>query len=180
MGTVVFSTHPPQFRDEGDMYHGSSTSSLPSGRSRVRFNEDGTLKGVLKNNGSGYPKWTTNLYWNNFFAVFMCKLYKLWTDLNEGVLKKKKKRKEKWLRKRKWREKVFSVCFVLLFKLQFLQTLNYCFSVQFQKSIEKVSLYDKKMLLMKNNFFLSFKCRLNKIFRSLICVWYEHFDSDES
>ncbi|VDD88310.1 unnamed protein product [Enterobius vermicularis] len=56
MGTVVFSTHPPQFRDEGDMYHGSSTSSLPSGRSRVRFNEDGTLKGVLKNNGSGYPK----------------------------------------------------------------------------------------------------------------------------
>uniref|UniRef100_A0A915C4T6 CX domain-containing protein n=1 Tax=Parascaris univalens TaxID=6257 RepID=A0A915C4T6_PARUN len=48
MGTVVFSTHPPQYRDDG-LYHGSSTSSLPSSRNRVRFNEDGTPKGVLKN-----------------------------------------------------------------------------------------------------------------------------------
>uniref|UniRef100_A0A0M3HZ98 Uncharacterized protein n=1 Tax=Ascaris lumbricoides TaxID=6252 RepID=A0A0M3HZ98_ASCLU len=51
MGTVVFSTHPPQYRDDG-LYHGSSTSSLPSSRNRVRFNEDGTPKGVLKNGSS--------------------------------------------------------------------------------------------------------------------------------
>ncbi|KAH7725727.1 Protein F43D2.6 [Aphelenchoides avenae] len=53
LGTVVFSTHPPQFRDDG-IYH-SSTSSVPvssSGQSRVRFNEDGTPKGVLKNGGT--------------------------------------------------------------------------------------------------------------------------------
>uniref|UniRef100_A0A1I8AV14 Protein shisa-4 n=1 Tax=Steinernema glaseri TaxID=37863 RepID=A0A1I8AV14_9BILA len=52
MGTVVFSTHPPQFRDD-NIYHGSSTSSLPSSRNRVRFNEDGTPKGVLKNGHQG-------------------------------------------------------------------------------------------------------------------------------
>jgi hypothetical protein len=51
---VVFSTHPPQFREDGEMYHGSSSSSLPS-RNRVRFNDDGTPRGVLKNgNGSPY------------------------------------------------------------------------------------------------------------------------------
>uniref|UniRef100_A0A914WCW0 Uncharacterized protein n=1 Tax=Plectus sambesii TaxID=2011161 RepID=A0A914WCW0_9BILA len=55
MGTVVFSTHPPQFREDGEMYHGSSSSSLPSSRNRVRFNEDGTPKGVLKNGGNGNP-----------------------------------------------------------------------------------------------------------------------------
>ncbi|KJH53618.1 hypothetical protein DICVIV_00046 [Dictyocaulus viviparus] len=48
MGTVVFSTHPPQYRDESEMYHGSSTSSIPSSKQRVRFNPDGTPRGVLK------------------------------------------------------------------------------------------------------------------------------------
>ncbi|VDN54515.1 unnamed protein product [Dracunculus medinensis] len=49
VGTVVFSTHPPQFRDENELYHGSSTSSIAN-RGRVRFHEDGTSKGVLKPN----------------------------------------------------------------------------------------------------------------------------------
>uniref|UniRef100_A0AC34RL78 Uncharacterized protein n=1 Tax=Panagrolaimus sp. JU765 TaxID=591449 RepID=A0AC34RL78_9BILA len=48
LGTVVFSTHPPQFNPETGQY-ASSTSSLPSSRNRVRFNEDGTPRGVLKN-----------------------------------------------------------------------------------------------------------------------------------
>jgi len=57
LGTVVFSTHPPQFNNDGVYGNGSSTNSLPSNRStnnRVRFNEDGTPmpKGVLKNNGN--------------------------------------------------------------------------------------------------------------------------------
>ncbi|CAJ0939596.1 unnamed protein product, partial [Mesorhabditis belari] len=52
MGTVVFSTHPPQYREENEMYHGSSTSSLPSSKQRVRFNPDGTPRGVLKNGNS--------------------------------------------------------------------------------------------------------------------------------
>ncbi|CAJ0582365.1 unnamed protein product, partial [Mesorhabditis spiculigera] len=52
MGTVVFSTHPPTYRDDSDMYHGSSTSSLPSSKQRVRFNPDGTPRGVLKNGNS--------------------------------------------------------------------------------------------------------------------------------
>ncbi|VDO56023.1 unnamed protein product, partial [Haemonchus placei] len=34
MGTVVFSTHPPHYRDDSEMYHGSSTSSLPSSKQR--------------------------------------------------------------------------------------------------------------------------------------------------
>ncbi|CAD6196082.1 unnamed protein product [Caenorhabditis auriculariae] len=51
MGTVVFSTHPPHYREDSEMYHGSSTSSLPSSKQRVRFNPDGTPRGVLKNNG---------------------------------------------------------------------------------------------------------------------------------
>ncbi|CAJ0588684.1 unnamed protein product [Cylicocyclus nassatus] len=50
MGTVVFSTHPPQYRDDNEMYHGSSTSSLPSSKQRVRFNPDGTPRGPLKPN----------------------------------------------------------------------------------------------------------------------------------
>ncbi|KIH63670.1 hypothetical protein ANCDUO_06027 [Ancylostoma duodenale] len=37
MGTVVFSTHPPQYRDDSEMYHGSSTSSLPSSKQRLSF-----------------------------------------------------------------------------------------------------------------------------------------------
>nr|CAD2200197.1 unnamed protein product [Meloidogyne enterolobii] len=49
MGTVVFSTHPPQFRGD-EMYGGSSLSG--ASRGRVRFNEDGTPRGVLKN-GNG-------------------------------------------------------------------------------------------------------------------------------
>uniref|UniRef100_A0A7E4W8R6 Uncharacterized protein n=1 Tax=Panagrellus redivivus TaxID=6233 RepID=A0A7E4W8R6_PANRE len=54
LGTVVFSTHPPQFQDqERGIYNGSSTTSLPSSRNRVRFNEDGTPRGVLKNGGNG-------------------------------------------------------------------------------------------------------------------------------
>ncbi|ETN68783.1 hypothetical protein NECAME_15639 [Necator americanus] len=54
MGTVVFSTHPPQYRDDSEMYHGSSTSSLPSSKQRVRFNPDGTPRGVLKNGHENY------------------------------------------------------------------------------------------------------------------------------
>uniref|UniRef100_A0A0K0D161 CX domain-containing protein n=1 Tax=Angiostrongylus cantonensis TaxID=6313 RepID=A0A0K0D161_ANGCA len=34
MGTVVFSTHPPQYRDDSEMYHSSSMSSLPSSKQR--------------------------------------------------------------------------------------------------------------------------------------------------
>ncbi|CAI4222532.1 unnamed protein product [Auanema sp. JU1783] len=49
LGTVVFSTHPPHYREDSEMYHGSSTSSLPSSKQRVRFNPDGTPRGVLKN-----------------------------------------------------------------------------------------------------------------------------------
>ncbi|VDK70721.1 unnamed protein product [Litomosoides sigmodontis] len=49
MGTVVFSTYPPQFRDESELYAGSSASSYGN-RSRVRFNDDGTPRGVLKTN----------------------------------------------------------------------------------------------------------------------------------
>ncbi|CAB3398357.1 unnamed protein product [Caenorhabditis bovis] len=52
MGTVVFSTHPPQYRDDSEMY-GSSMSSLPSSKQRVRFNPDGTPRGVLKNGHEG-------------------------------------------------------------------------------------------------------------------------------
>ncbi|KAI1719228.1 hypothetical protein Ddc_08431 [Ditylenchus destructor] len=57
LGTVVFSTHPPQFNNDG-IYGGSSNTSLPSSRNRVRFNEDGSpmpMKGVLKN-GNGAPE----------------------------------------------------------------------------------------------------------------------------
>nr|CDJ85652.1 Hypothetical protein CBG04571 [Haemonchus contortus] len=54
MGTVVFSTHPPHYRDDSEMYHGSSTSSLPSSKQRVRFNPDGTPRGVLKNGHDNY------------------------------------------------------------------------------------------------------------------------------
>ncbi|OZC08556.1 hypothetical protein X798_04359 [Onchocerca flexuosa] len=54
MGTIVFSTHPPQFRDESELYGGSSASSY-SNRGRVRFNEDGTPRGVLKSNPNLYP-----------------------------------------------------------------------------------------------------------------------------
>jgi hypothetical protein len=59
LGTVVFSTHPPQFNPdrEGNIYNGSSTTSLPSSRNRVRFNEDGTPRGVLKN-GNNEPHFT--------------------------------------------------------------------------------------------------------------------------
>uniref|UniRef100_A0A1I7UVV8 CX domain-containing protein n=1 Tax=Caenorhabditis tropicalis TaxID=1561998 RepID=A0A1I7UVV8_9PELO len=53
MGTVVFSTHPPQYREESEMYGGSSMSSLPSSKQRVRFNPDGTPRGVLKNGHEG-------------------------------------------------------------------------------------------------------------------------------
>ncbi|CAI2353426.1 unnamed protein product [Caenorhabditis sp. 36 PRJEB53466] len=53
MGTVVFSTHPPQYREESEMYTGSSMSSLPSSKQRVRFNPDGTPRGVLKNGHEG-------------------------------------------------------------------------------------------------------------------------------
>jgi len=51
LGTVVFSTHPPQFANNpnADAYYNGSSASLPSSRNRVRFNEDGTPKGVLKN-----------------------------------------------------------------------------------------------------------------------------------
>lgn len=49
MGTVIFSTQPPQYRDDGIYYGSSTTSSPPTSRNRVRFNEDGTPKGVLKN-----------------------------------------------------------------------------------------------------------------------------------
>ncbi|VDK62919.1 unnamed protein product [Onchocerca ochengi] len=55
MGTIVFSTHPPQFRDESELYGGSSASSYGN-RGRVRFNEDGTPRGVLKNNPNSYPE----------------------------------------------------------------------------------------------------------------------------
>ncbi|VDP11400.1 unnamed protein product [Onchocerca flexuosa] len=55
MGTIVFSTHPPQFRDESELYGGSSASSY-SNRGRVRFNEDGTPRGVLKSNPNSYPE----------------------------------------------------------------------------------------------------------------------------
>ncbi|VDK38919.1 unnamed protein product [Gongylonema pulchrum] len=55
MGTIVFSTHPPQFRDESELYHGSSTTSVGN-RSRVRFNEDGTPRGVLKGHQASYPE----------------------------------------------------------------------------------------------------------------------------
>uniref|UniRef100_A0A915ML10 Uncharacterized protein n=1 Tax=Meloidogyne javanica TaxID=6303 RepID=A0A915ML10_MELJA len=54
MGTVVFSTHPPQFRGD-EMYGGSSLSG--ASRGRVRFNEDGTPRGVLKN-GNGNETFT--------------------------------------------------------------------------------------------------------------------------
>ncbi|KAK6108827.1 hypothetical protein QQG55_33540 [Brugia pahangi] len=54
MGTIVFSTHPPQFRDESELYGGSSASSYAN-RSRVRFNDDGTPRGVLKGNFNTYP-----------------------------------------------------------------------------------------------------------------------------
>ncbi|KAE9556691.1 hypothetical protein FO519_000097 [Halicephalobus sp. NKZ332] len=54
LGTIVFSTHPPQFNPEHGGYSGSSTSSLPSSRNRVRFNEDGTPRGVLKNSNDGH------------------------------------------------------------------------------------------------------------------------------
>ncbi|VDN05807.1 unnamed protein product [Thelazia callipaeda] len=47
-GTIVFSTHPPQFREESEMYQGSSSTSSFGNRSRVRFNEDGSQRGVLK------------------------------------------------------------------------------------------------------------------------------------
>ncbi|EFP06039.1 hypothetical protein CRE_04923 [Caenorhabditis remanei] len=53
MGTVVFSTHPPQYREDSEMYGGSSMSSLPSSKQRVRFNPDGTPRGVLKNGHEG-------------------------------------------------------------------------------------------------------------------------------
>uniref|UniRef100_A0A915E2D2 Uncharacterized protein n=1 Tax=Ditylenchus dipsaci TaxID=166011 RepID=A0A915E2D2_9BILA len=58
LGTVVFSTHPPQFNNDG--VYGSSTTSLPSSRNRVRFNQDGTPipKGVLKNGGGNEPHFT--------------------------------------------------------------------------------------------------------------------------
>ncbi|KAF7629266.1 hypothetical protein Mgra_00009217, partial [Meloidogyne graminicola] len=43
--SVVFSTHPPQFRSD-EMYGGSSISGASrGGASRVRFNEDGTPRG---------------------------------------------------------------------------------------------------------------------------------------
>ncbi|KAI3411861.1 hypothetical protein GPALN_001923 [Globodera pallida] len=51
VGTVVFSTHPPQF-SEG--VYGPPSSLSSASRNRVRFNEDGTPKGVLKN-GEQYP-----------------------------------------------------------------------------------------------------------------------------
>ncbi|EJW72336.1 hypothetical protein WUBG_16753, partial [Wuchereria bancrofti] len=54
MGTIVFSTHPPQFRGESELYDGSSASSYAN-RSRVRFNDDGTPRGVLKSNLNTYP-----------------------------------------------------------------------------------------------------------------------------
>uniref|UniRef100_A0A0N5B687 CX domain-containing protein n=1 Tax=Strongyloides papillosus TaxID=174720 RepID=A0A0N5B687_STREA len=49
-GTLVFSTHPPQVNPPDNIYGGSSMTSLPSSRNRVRFNNDGTPRGVLKNN----------------------------------------------------------------------------------------------------------------------------------
>uniref|UniRef100_A0A8R1DQ37 Vesicular, overexpressed in cancer, prosurvival protein 1 n=1 Tax=Caenorhabditis japonica TaxID=281687 RepID=A0A8R1DQ37_CAEJA len=53
MGTIVFSSHPPQYREDSEMYGGSSMSSLPSSKQRVRFNPDGTPRGVLKNGHEG-------------------------------------------------------------------------------------------------------------------------------
>lgn len=53
MGTIVFSTHPPQFRDDSELYAGSSASSYGN-RSRVRFNDDGTPRGVLKGNSNTF------------------------------------------------------------------------------------------------------------------------------
>ncbi|CAG9532842.1 unnamed protein product [Cercopithifilaria johnstoni] len=55
MGTIVFSTHPPQFRDDSELYAGSLASSYGN-RSRVRFNDDGTPRGVLKDNLNTYQK----------------------------------------------------------------------------------------------------------------------------
>ncbi|EFO26007.1 hypothetical protein LOAG_02479 [Loa loa] len=54
MGTIVFSTHPPQFRDESELYTGSSASSFGN-RGRVRFNDDGTPRTVLKSNLNTHP-----------------------------------------------------------------------------------------------------------------------------
>ncbi|GMT11353.1 hypothetical protein PFISCL1PPCAC_2650, partial [Pristionchus fissidentatus] len=53
MGTVVFSSHPPQYRGDQSEYQMSNSST--SSTNRVRFNPDGTPRGVLKNNGDhGY------------------------------------------------------------------------------------------------------------------------------
>uniref|UniRef100_A0AC35TN36 Uncharacterized protein n=1 Tax=Rhabditophanes sp. KR3021 TaxID=114890 RepID=A0AC35TN36_9BILA len=52
-GTLVFSTHPPQVSPpDQNLYGGSSMTSLPSSRNRVRFNNDGTPRGVLKHNNT--------------------------------------------------------------------------------------------------------------------------------
>ncbi|CAD5224093.1 unnamed protein product [Bursaphelenchus okinawaensis] len=52
MGTIVLSNNPPQFHHSEGTYVTSDSST--SSRGRVRFNEDGTPRGVLKNNGHGY------------------------------------------------------------------------------------------------------------------------------
>ncbi|KAF8385142.1 hypothetical protein PRIPAC_74284 [Pristionchus pacificus] len=51
LGTVVFSSHPPQYRGDESDYQMSTSST--SSKNRVRFNPDGTPRGVLKNNGDG-------------------------------------------------------------------------------------------------------------------------------
>ncbi|GMR59638.1 hypothetical protein PMAYCL1PPCAC_29833 [Pristionchus mayeri] len=55
LGTVVFSSHPPQYRGDESEYQMSTSST--SSKNRVRFNPDGTPRGVLKNNGdNGYDR----------------------------------------------------------------------------------------------------------------------------
>lgn len=57
MGTIVLSTNPPQFHQGQDPYNNGTyitSDSSTSSRGRVRFNEDGTPRGVLKNGHNGY------------------------------------------------------------------------------------------------------------------------------
>ncbi|VDM64314.1 unnamed protein product [Angiostrongylus costaricensis] len=55
MGTVVFSTHPPQYRDDSEMYNSSSMSSLPSSKQRyVCYRKDSSSSRFLKTT-SEYP-----------------------------------------------------------------------------------------------------------------------------
>lgn len=52
MGTIVLSTNPPRFQHHPA--EGPYSDSSAASQSRVRFNEDGTPRGVLKNGHQTY------------------------------------------------------------------------------------------------------------------------------